>query len=124
MSSVAIFAGKIVLLVIGLAIVLWLLIRAGLLIMLKANGCYGFAAFGFTVFSGVGLLFHKILTGVAAWGAIPWLLAILFGAIPMLLWGLIAIVRSDTGRIRIASMVFLVATMFVPMWVLLEITSG
>ena len=115
---------KIALLVVVMAVVLGILLRMGLFAMFRANGCYGFASFGFTMFALMGLLLHKNLTGVVAWGAIPWLLAILCGALIMLLWGIVAIVRSKERRIRTASTIFFFAAMFVPIWLLLEITAG
>lgn len=124
MSAIIGIIVKIVLLVVGLGIVLGILLRLGLFAILRANGCYGFVTFGFTLFSTLGVLLHKNLTGVAAWGAIPWLLAILFGALPMLLWGVVAIVRSKSSKIRTASVVFLITAMIVPLWVVLEIATG
>ena len=124
MNSFIIVIGVLVLLIVGMGLLLWLLSRLGVFGLLKANACYGLVALGFTVFGLLGATLHKNLTGVAAWGAIPWLLAVLFGAVPMLVWGMVAIVRSNNSRLRIASTIFLLIAMTVPIWLLLEIISG
>jgi len=91
---------------------------------LKLNWCYGFAAVAFTCFGVLGLILHKTVTGVAAWGAIPWLFAIMAGSIPMSIWSLVAIVRGPSPGARRVSVLLAVAALFAPAWILFEIVAG
>ena len=111
-------------LAVGLAFVFWVLVRLRLINLLAANGYYGLVAMAFTCFSIVGLTLHKTITGIAAWGAVSWLLAILFGGMIVMLWGVVAVARSRYGRVQIATSLFLVLAVAVPVWILLEISGA
>lgn len=111
-------------LAVGLAFVFWVLVRLRLINLLAANGYYGLVAMAFTCFSIVGLTLHKTITGIAAWGAVSWLLAILFGGMIVMLWGVVAVARSEYGRVQIATSLFLVLAVAVPVWILLEISGA
>jgi len=123
MSSTTFAIGLVLLLASCLGLFIWFAVSSRFS-LLKANGCYGLVAFGYSVFAIVGGILHKILTGIAAWGAIPWLLAILFGALPMFIWGVVAILRSGATPVRKVSILFFVISMAVPVWLVLQIISG
>lgn len=115
---------QLLVLAVVLALVLWMFIRIRLIYLLAANGYYGLVAIAFTCFSIIGLTLHKTITGIAAWGAVPWLLAILFGGMIVMLWGVVAVARSKYGPVRIASSLFLVLSAAVPVWILVEISGA